>query len=333
MLLSLSAASAAYEMKAEELAPARAMHPAWTTSRKIEVSGADESDMSESVIRVPNVLGGQPAGVETYLQLLNAALLKAAGRSIALDCAAVRWVAPFGAVVLLESCRYIEQCTGAAVRLGGMHPDIHAYLRRIDFFERAGTCAFTNDRFDPADDLNRSPGSCNVLELFPLRSLGDVYGAAAHARRILEYWLGDANSSADRIVSLLSEACSNAVEHSLDRGILTIQKYEQSGRADVVLAVGDLGQGIRNSLSAFDNSSSQADVTYIVKALHGMSSRKDRPGGLGLGAIRRIATASGGSIFIRSGTGRVAAFDSKDRAVGGLVNFPGTQVGITFRSG
>ena len=42
---------------------------------------------------------------------------------------------------------------------------MHAYLRRIDFFERAGHERIHNDPFDEAAELSRSTASLGVLEL------------------------------------------------------------------------------------------------------------------------------------------------------------------------
>lgn len=288
--------------------------------------------MNASTIRVPNVLGGQPEAVDRYLILLKDVPTQSARQSVVFDMSAVRWIAPYGAIILLESCRYVAQQTGNAVCLVGLKYEVHAYLRRLCFFERAAPCAYTSDVFDPADDLSRSPESCNVLELFCLASPKDVFAAVSRARRILRYWLDESSDNMGRIVSLISEACSNAVDHSRDSGMLTIQKYERASRTDVLLAIGDLGQGIRESLSPAFGNNLGTDATYIRKALEGLSARPGGRGGLGLATIQRIATASGGSVHIRSGAGHVVARSSGIHPRDGLLFLPGTQISITFCS-
>lgn len=288
--------------------------------------------MNLSTIRVSNVLGDQSELADAYLGLLADVLAQAGRRSVVLDMSAIRWIAPYGAIVLLESCRHIAQHTGNMVCLIRLRHEIHAYLRRLCFFERVAPYAYTSDLFDPADDLGRGIESSNVLEFFGLESSNDVLAAVSHARRILRYWLDGSSANMGQIVSLISEACSNAVDHSRDAGMLTIQKYERNNRNDVLLAIGDLGQGIRKSLSRVHGDNLGTDAAYIKRAFEGLSARPEGRGGLGLGAIRRIATASGGSVLIRSGTGRVIVQTSGIYLRDGLVFFPGTQIGITFCS-
>ncbi len=281
---------------------------------------------------LPNVLGDTPEAAEGFVSLLPVPQSGLPLSPVTLDLAAVRWVRPYGAVLLLEACRHLARCTGGPVCLVNMQTSVHAYLRRIDFFERAAASACTTVPFDPMDDLSRSLASCNVLELFPIASLGDVYAAVARARQILAYWLGDASYNIAQIVSLLSEACGNAAEHSRDVGMLTIQKYEWADHTGVLLAISDSGQGIRRSLVAAHGQIAGTDASYILKALEGLSSRQGGRGGLGLGAMKRIATTSGGSLHIRSGAGRIAARGSGLGMRDGLAFLPGTQIAVTFRS-
>ena len=160
----------------------------------------------------------------------------------------------------------------------------------------------------------------------------DIYEVTARAGRILAYWLGSSSQDIGNIVTLLSEACSNIVDHSRDTGVVTIQKYERKYYIDVNLAIGDLGQGIRQSLMAVHGAVTDTCVGYIEKALAGLSARSGERGGQGLGAIQRIATESGGSLHVRSEMGSVLAKASGTATRDGLYFFPGTQIAITFRS-
>ncbi len=262
--------------------------------------------MSEILITVPDSLGESPDAVERLFAALHAS---STGDPIALDLTSVTWIRPYGAISLLGVCRYLKQLTHRPVRLMGLQSDIHAYLRRIDFFK----CG-------------------NVLELFPIRVHKDIYEVAGRARHILAYWLGSTSYDLDNIVILLSEACSNIVDHSGDAGIVTIQKYDRKHCIDVNLAIGDLGQGIRRSLMAVHGALSDTCADYIKRALAGLSARSGERGGQGLGAIRRIATESEGNLHIRSEGGSVLAQASGTTARDGLYFFPGTQIAITFRS-
>lgn len=288
--------------------------------------------MRKGVISVPNVLGDSPEEAERFISQLPVLGLGMSPPPVTLDLALVRWVRPYGVVLLLEACRHLAQGSEAPVSLINMQASVQAYLRRIDFFERAATSVHSPAPFDPTDDLSRGYSSSNVLELFPITSMGDVYAATTRARQILSYWLGDASYNIAQIVSLLSEACGNVAEHSQNIGILTIQKYAWAKHTDVLLAIGDAGQGIRHSLAAVHGQIAETDAGYIAMAIEGLSSRQVGLGGLGLGAIRRIAIASGGSLHVRSGAGRISAHGARLSIRNGLTFLPGTQISITFRS-
>ncbi|HVB25111.1 MAG TPA: ATP-binding protein [Ktedonobacteraceae bacterium] len=286
--------------------------------------------MSETSIIISDNLSGMPDTVEILFTLLRGSSICG---SIALDLAPVTWVHPYGAISLLGICRYIRQLTRKPVRLTGLQTQIHAYLRRIDFFKYDPETVYTTDPFNPLCELGRSSSSSNVLELFPIRTSEDVYAVAARARRILAYWF-DKNSSynIDKIVVLLAEACSNIVDHSGDSGIVIVQKYDHKQYVEIKLAISDLGQGIRRSLIAVHGEISNTSTGYIEQALSGLSARTGQRGGQGLGAIQRIATENGGSLYIRSEMGSVLAQATGMIAQDNLCFFPGTQIAITFRS-
>src|SRR5260370_10017981 len=232
--------------------------------------------MSEILITVPDSLGEAPDAVERLFAVLHAS---STGGPIALDLTPVTWIRPYGAISLLGVCRYLKQLTHRPVRLTGLQSDIHAYLRRIDFFKRGTETVYTTDPFNSTDDLSRSTLSSNVLKLFPIRVHEDVYDVAARARYILAYWLGSTSYDIDNIVILLSDTCSNIVHHSGDAGIVTIQKYDRKHCIDVNLATGDLGRGIRQSLMAVHGAVSDTCTGYIEQTLNGLTQRSGQRGG------------------------------------------------------
>jgi anti-sigma regulatory factor (Ser/Thr protein kinase) len=278
-------------------------------------------------LNIPDVLRGPAVPVEELFTLVSSA---PTGRRVTLDLSGVSWVCPYGAVALLGACRYLAQRSGEPVRIAAMRDSIHAYLRRIDFFERSTTVAFTDASFNPMQELGRSPASTNVLELVAVGQPADVYEVANRAQRILSFWLGGTSDDMSRVVSLLAEACNNVVDHSGDTGVVTIQKYVRGPYTEVELAISDLGIGIRRSLTAVHGEVADSTTGFIERALAGLSARHGR-GGQGLGAIQRIATASGGHLFIRSETGSVRIWPGGSATEDGLSFFPGTQIAITFR--
>ncbi len=281
-----------------------------------------------NTIYVPDALGGTPDTVETFLSLITVAHKR---HRIVLDLSAVTWICPYGAAILLEACRHLAKLSGFSVQIEELRKDVHAYLRRIDFFEYVNGIAYTKDPFDDSDDWSRKSDSTSVLELVSVSEQSDIFDVGRRARQILQYWLGSESQDIDRIISLLAEACSNVVDHSTDVGAVTVQKYEHHHYVDVELAISDLGIGICKSLSSVHGEIADTVSGYIDKALNGWSARKGR-GGQGLGAIQRIATKSGGSLYIRSETGSLLARPGGIKKKDELAFFPGTQVAIKFRS-
>lgn len=284
---------------------------------------------AEIVITVPNVLKGTPETAETFLSQINEVR---PNRCVILDLSHVTWICPYGAVLLLGACQHLAQLGCGMVSVTAIQGNVHAYLRRIDFFKRVDEVAYTPDLFDEMKDWSRSEASSNVLELVPISVSSDVYQIKDRARNILGYWLNNASYDIDQIIILLAEACSNVVDHSHNVGVVTIQKYERESYVYIELAISDLGVGIQRSLVTTHGDLSDTNAGYINHALGGLSARSSGHIGQGLGAIQRIVMASGGSLSLRSGTGYVQVQATGQTERDRLAFFPGTQVAITFRS-
>jgi len=250
------------------------------------------------------------------------------------DAAAVSFVCPYGAIVLLSVCRHLARERGRPVALVGLQEPVHAYLHRLDFFRAGRGSVVVNRPLHGSAALMRSSASLNVLEMTVVRSLREVYDATAHALLIFKAWLGMDASAAHRVACCIAEACENVVEHSQDTGVVVAQKYVYADFTEVQLAIADLGVGIRQSLSSAHTEVEDTPAGWIKRAVAGLSSRAEGVG-QGLGEIRRIATRTGGSLLIRSGTGRAlyaqnyARYTDVSAELGGL---PGTQLSVTLRN-
>ena len=95
------------------------------------------------------------------------------------------------------------------------------------------------------------------------------------------------------------------------------------------IAISDLGQGIRSSLSAVHGRAAGSTSGYIRRALGGLSARGHTA--QGLNRLRTIAVTYGGALSIRSSDGCVTATAAGLRRRDGLAAFPGTQIAVTFR--
>jgi hypothetical protein len=88
-----------------------------------------------------------------------------------------------------------------------------------------------------------------VLPVTPLREFGDVETAAERTREILAYELTDAAALGSASYMVVSELCSNAVEHGANStGAFVAAASLEAGRPQVSIAIGDLGIGIPEHL-------------------------------------------------------------------------------------
>ena len=274
---------------------------------------------------------GSPARADRWLADLVGAVPTA--ERIALDVAAVSFVCPYGAVVLLSVCRHLARERGRPVQLVGLQEHVHAYLRRLDFFKAGAGAVVATELLPWGVELPRSVASLNVLELTVVRSLREVYEATARALLIFKTWLGMDAGAAHRVACCIAEACENVIEHSRDSGVVVAQKYEFAGWTEVQLAIADLGIGIRQSLHSAYAGLDETPSGWIKRAVAGLSCRGGR-GGLGLGEIRRLATQTGGSLLIRSGGGSAVYVPGHARYanLADLSGLPGTQLAVTLRN-
>ena len=275
---------------------------------------------------------GSPARADRWLaEFLGAVPVV---ERIVLDVASVSFVCPYGAVLLLSVCQHLARERGRPVQLVGLQDHVHAYLRRLDFFETGAGAVVGTGRLPWGAQLPRSVASLNVLELTVVRSLREVYEATARALLIVKTWLGLDVGVAHRVACCIAEACENVIEHSQSSGVVVAQKYEYAGWTEVQLAIADLGIGIRQSLHRAYAGLEETPAGWIKRAVAGLSSRPER-GGLGLGEIRHLATQSGGSLLIRSGAGSAVYTPGHTRYANlvDLSGLPGTQLAITLRDG
>ena len=253
---------------------------------------------------------------------------------VVLDAAAVSFVCPYGAALLLSVCRQLEREQGRPVELVGMQQPVHAYLARVDFFEAGFGSVIVDRPLQWHAELTRTEASLSVLELTLVRNAREVYDTAARALGMCKTWLGMDAGAAHEVACCIAEACGNAVEHSQDSGVVVAQKYEFPKRTEVQLAIADLGIGVRQSLASVYRELHDTPAGWIKRAVAGLSRRGDC-GGVGLGEIRRLALRTGGSLLIRSETGRLTYRRQAGRQLAelqdGLHHLPGTQLAVTLR--
>ncbi len=209
-----------------------------------------------------------------------------------------------------------------------------------DDFETSSYLAFMNfnDHISPLASLSNG---CNPVSS---QELSDVLVKITHIDSnsnfqeealgvILNNQLNFSEEEVTSYTTVVSELCHNIVDHSEDAGYLAAQCYtnHSTGRRFVMIAVGDLGIGMRSALKKrYEDADEWSHYDSIVKALQKESTSSitgDR--GLGLPKVHEITKKYSGSLRIRSGD--ASFYFRNNRAYcfnAGL--FPGVQIMISL---
>jgi anti-sigma regulatory factor (Ser/Thr protein kinase) len=237
-------------------------------------------------LTVPDALGGGVGDVEALHSLVDGC--RPAERFV-LDVRRVGFVKPYGVVALLLAARRLASLSGRRVELANVGRQVHSYFESMDLFEVGGDWIAPAEV--PEEGWDRNPQTLNLLELTAVEGPQDVVRAIERAERVFSRWLEvpDLNG----LLCVLSELCANVYQHSGDpSGCVIIQKYEEgaSGRTVVCVAVGDLGCGVRASLSARHGEMGREPLDYLRAAMAGWTSPAS---GLGLRTVEEVAKGRG----------------------------------------
>lgn len=259
---------------------------------------------------------------------------------VLLDSHRLRWIDPMGMIGLLAAGAFLRDRIGARPALTlPESSEVVGYLGRMGFFEAADEL-FQVDRPRP-----RGAASSDVLlEITPIVENHDVHGVVERVQEragvILSKTLGYPASSVIPFSVMLSEVCQNILEHAGAPGWVAAQSYNWSrrlGRHVLVLAVGDMGRGFRESLGsehAGRYGDRWSDATALEAAfIHGLTRFPDQGRGQGIQQMRRQVRRWDGMISVRSGDTRIADvpdwldFPPMER---NLPRFPGAQVTLVL---
>lgn len=285
--------------------------------------------LSSVTIPIPNILSESPLAVE--LLWSSCANLPVAD-AYKLDMQQVSFLKPYGVMVLVSLARRLSELVERPVRLIGLSDQTHLYLKRMDVFE---VCAnWLQPIGKTKTQWTRYQQTANLLELTQITGVKDVESVVGRSERIFSRWLKLPNLN--NLISVLSELCANIYQHSGDsHGCVLIQKYESQARGmvSVFLAVGDLGCGIRGSLSARYSDLGQNPIDFLHAAMNGRTARATGRGGLGLRLVDEVARSESGSLWLRSETAAVqidAANNSHDFI--NLTDVRGTQISVELNA-
>jgi signal transduction histidine kinase len=244
------------------------------------------------------------------------------------------FIKPTGVMALVLAARHLTKQSNYPVRLINLNPELLAYLERVNLFTVAKEWLQLNEELPAEQRWERNPQTANLLELTPITNADDVARVMERAEAIFSRWLQLPNLGS--LLKVISELCSNIYQHSGDpHGFVMIQRYRVVSRneVDVVLAAGDMGRGIRGSLSARYPELSAEPLAYIQAALEGSTSRHTGRGGLGLRIVEETVAKEGGYVWLRSETAAISSRGPDHRyPFTDLAPMPGTQVVVEFRA-
>ena len=278
---------------------------------------------------LPNINVGT---FESILNKMNLALLASEDSShIRLDITSAGFIDPYSITGLLLLLRYLHHLFPDASMSLSPSSRISGYLNRIRFFQgipretkiHSKTTAIVHSSTDCASDI--------LLEVTPIRKQDDIHRVIDYTiskiARILKINLGYNDNQLARFCTALGETCQNILDHSRDSGLVTVQKYTSRKKTGnyVIISVGDLGIGIKRSLSGRYDTISWNHARAIESAiLSGTSRFFDR--GRGLYRVAEIVRNAGGIMVIRSGSGWLQLTDQTTTKI--VPFFPGTQIYI-----
>jgi anti-anti-sigma regulatory factor len=259
------------------------------------------------------------------------------GQSIVLDLRDVEFVEPSGICGLAALLEHMTpRCEEVRMILSGR--DVPAYLERMNFFRIFGDRVRTNADIASLEERRRhNPGT--LQELINFHDEDEIPGIIERISEILEnqgYRLRERVA----ICSTLSEICANAAEHGASSfgAYAAVQAYHHivSGTRkrgeEVIVAIADGGVGVRETLSrnpaCAEHTTSDNDALRHALRM-GVSGTGELGRGGGLALVSQIAARSGGSLSIRSGTGRVTVYEDRKNSRN-VPPFPGTFVRVSL---
>lgn len=279
---------------------------------------------------IPDQFGSDVGDIDNLYSLLHARM----DDQYTLDMSHVAFLKPMGSTTILLAARHLAEQSGHPVHLINLKPDLQSYLERINLFTVAKDWLQPDEELPAEKRWERNPQTANLLELTPITNADDVVKVMERAEAIFSRWLQLPNLGS--LLKVISELCSNIYQHSGDpHGFVMIQRYRVVSRheVDVVLAAGDMGRGIRDSLAAKYPELGDEPLNYIHAAMDGRTSRHTGRGGLGLRTVEETIAKEGGYVWLRSETAAIRSFGPNRRyPFTDLAPMPGTQVVVEFRA-
>ncbi len=271
--------------------------------------------------------------VETLYQSLIA--LDISNNILELDCNQITHLDASCTLALLTVSRLWFRWTGHETHLLELRDNVHEHICRLNLFDLPGETFV--DRNPLGYKIPDYFGRINEHRIAPLfipshaeanrLVMEDVLNAVEES---IKTWFRDPRLQ--RAVSMMLSELGENIVHSNDYGYLFLQRYrstEYAGGTRLVIAINDLGIGIRQSLIRTTLiRSDMTDSDCIELALQHRITGTNQNRGIGLEEVRRLAVQSAKytELRIRSGTGALIIEQNQVRKEDQLTAIPGVQI-------
>ncbi len=209
----------------------------------------------------------------------------------------------------VELC-LLRQLTVEAARLARSvsvnmptNPDVASYVQRMDAF----ACLPPNVTLASARSVKRNDLEDRLVEAFPIGSQTDVDRLATSIDKVAQARVEIPRPLKLGLVSAITEAASNVVEHakSPSGGVAAAQYY--SSRGSLQIAVVDVGLGIPTTLKTHPHLADLSDTELVKAAFDLGTSRYASQRGAGLpGVVQKANRANRFILEVGSGNARVS---------------------------
>lgn len=269
---------------------------------------------SARAIRMPSKIA-----FSTLRDLLAVAAEATRHSAVVFDLEDVSFVSPVGMAVFAAT---VESVKHQGVRVAynpPRDPDVRGYLERMDVFFHL---------FGVTPQGNRWDQSANLVELNPIRELGDTEEISKRMRKIFETKIPDADKwLVDSIHLAIIEAMENVLSHAEAGGFICAQTYWTARTIEIGIA--DYGIGIRGSFAKGGRQFSSDEESILYAVQKDTSSKTRNHSGIGLFMIRSIMEANNGRLAIVSGKACIDWRGKTEKALS-MPFWSGTIIGLEF---
>jgi hypothetical protein len=253
-----------------------------------------------------------------------------------LNCNELSFLGAHCTLSLLTASRLWFRWTGEITKVYGLTDQIHEHLVRLRIFDLPGETLIDADPL--SYQVPNHYGPINRRRIAPLFIPGHQESNRTVINEVLDaveetinYWFEESRLVRD--VNLILSELGENIMHSNDYGYLFLQRYGRQNGNQIVIAISDLGIGIRTSLERRQHvHSGMVDSECIHKALQHRVSGAGNNRGIGLYEVwtRAQRSARSAELRIRSGGGALTIRNHDPVFEDDLAYIPGVQITLTL---